>query len=99
MFTWRLELVGAVIGLALLVWCLRRAAWGWAAYTAVTMTAYLLSTWYFAIPRGLLGLFPLPILLAGVLRGRPQVAAAVLAASAALWALGVAVFVRGPWVG
>ena len=98
-FTWRLELVGAVIGLVLLVWCLRRAAWGWATYTAITMAAYLLSTWYFSIPRGLLGLFPLPILLAGVLRGRPQVTAAVLAASAALWALGVAVFVRGPWVG
>jgi len=98
-FTWRLELVGAVIGLALLVWCLRRAEWGWAAYTGLTMAAYLLSTWYFSIPRGLLGLFPLPLLVARLLHGRDQVFAGVLAGSAALFALAVAVFVRGPWVG
>jgi hypothetical protein len=98
-FTWRLELVGAVLGLVLLLWCLRRAEWGWAAYTGLTMTAYLLSTWYFSIPRGLLGLFPLPLLLAKALRGRDQVFALLLAGSAALFALGLAVFVRGPWVG
>ena len=100
-FTWRLELVGAVIGLALLVWCLRprEAEWGWATYTGLTMAAYLLSTWYFSIPRGLLGLFPLPLLVARALRGRDQLFAALLAASAALFSLGVAVFVRGPWVG
>jgi len=73
--------------------------WAWAAYTAGTLAAYLLSTWYFSVPRGLLGLFPLPLLLAGVLRRRPQLAASVLAISAGLFSLGVAVFVRGPWVG
>jgi hypothetical protein len=73
--------------------------WAWAAYTAGTLAAYVLSTWYFSVPRGLLGLFPLPLLLAGVLRRRPQLAASVLAISAGLFSLGVAVFVRGPWVG
>jgi len=122
-FTWRLELVGVVIGLSLLVWCLLhrsrtagadagadagagvgaagagRPEWAWAAYTAATLAAYLLSTWYFSVPRGLLGLFPLPLLLAGALRRRPQLAAIVLAISAGLFSLGVTVFVRGPWVG
>jgi Mannosyltransferase (PIG-V) len=175
-FTWRLELLGAVIGLGLLLWCLlpshrgasatlgsaagsspsgspadsgnapdrqapdaasveRRGAeaagaeaagaegegtegggkdggpgggggeeplgpaWGWAAYTGVTLAAYLLSAWYFSVPRGLLGLFPLPLLLAGVLRRRPQLAQMVVSVSAGLFGLGVAVFVRGPWVG
>lgn len=73
--------------------------WGWAAYTAGTLAAYVLSAWYFSVPRGLLGLFPLPLLLAGALRRRPQLAAMVLAISAGLFSLGVAVFVRGPWVG
>jgi hypothetical protein len=76
-----------------------RPEWAWAAYTAGTLAAYLLSTWYFSVPRGLLGLFPLPLLLAGVLRRRPQLAAAALAICAGLFSLGVAVFVRGPWVG
>ena len=98
-FTWRLELVGAVIGLALLAWCLWRAEWGWAVYSGLTMAAYLLSTWYFSIPRGLLGLFPLPLLLARALRGRDSAFAVLLAGSSMLCALGVAVFVRGPWVG
>jgi hypothetical protein len=74
-------------------------AWGWAAYTGGTLAAYLLSAWYFSVPRGLLGLFPLPLLLAGVLRRRPQFGQMALAISAGLFGLGVTVFVRGPWVG
>lgn len=98
-FTWRLELVGAAIGLTLLAWCLLRREWGWSVYVGLTMTTYLLSTWYFSIPRGLLGLFPLPLLLARALRGHPQAFAVALAISASMFSLGVAVFVRGPWVG
>lgn len=98
-FTWRLELIGAAAGLILLAWCLLRREWGWSVYTGLTMALYLLSTWYFSIPRGLLGLFPLPLLLAGAVRTRPQAFAVLLAVFAALFSLGVAVFVRGPWVG
>jgi hypothetical protein len=95
-FTWRIELVAAAVGLGLVVWALVRREWGYAAFMGSTMGVLLTSTWYFSIPRVLLTMFPAVLLLASFTTrpGRHEFAIAVMAPIAAL---GVVVFTRGAW--
>jgi hypothetical protein len=95
--TWRLELVAAVIGVALVVWALAVREWGYAAYMGAAMAALMTSTWYFSIPRMLLTFFPAVLLLTRYTMrraGRHEIALAVLAPVACL---GVIVFTQGAW--
>jgi hypothetical protein len=95
-FTWRLELIAAAIGVALVVWAVSRREWGYAAFMGSVMAALLTSTWYFSIPRMLLTMFPAFLLLASFTShgARHEVAIAVLAPLAAL---GVVVYTHGAW--
>jgi len=95
--TWRLELVAAIVGVALVVWALTAREWGYAAYMGAAMTALMTSTWYFSIPRMLLTFFPAVLILARYTMrraGRHEFALAVMAPVAAV---GVVVFTQGAW--
>jgi hypothetical protein len=95
-FTWRVELLAAVIGVGLVVWAMVKREWGYAAFMGSMMAALLTSTWYFSIPRMLLTMFPAVLLLASITRraGRHEVAIALLAPPAGL---GVVVYTQGAW--
>jgi Mannosyltransferase (PIG-V) len=95
--TWRLELIAAVIGIALVLWALVVREWGYAAYMGTAMTALMTSTWYFSIPRMLLTFFPAMLLLARYTMRRSGRHEIVVALMAPVAALGVVVFTQGAW--
>lgn len=95
--TWRLEIVAALVGVALVVVLVRRREWSYAAYAAATLAVYLTSSWYYSVPRALLVLFPAVIVLADLTDRHPRAADAVVALLAPLATLGVIVFTRGGW--
>ena len=93
----RVEILAAAIGVALVAWALYRREWGYAAYMGPMMAVLLVSTWYYSIPRVLLTFFPAVIWLAVWSRrgeGRRELIMASLAPAAAL---GVIVFTQGAW--
>ena len=96
-FSWRIELVAAALGVAFTVWALKRREWGYAAYMGATMAAIMTSTWYFSIPRLLLSLFPIYLFLAGWTVRKESRHEYLLAVTAVLAAVGVIVFTRGAW--
>jgi hypothetical protein len=95
--TWRVELVAAVIGVALVVWTLAVREWGYAAYMGTAMAALMTSTWYFSIPRMLLTFFPAVLLLARYTMRRAGRHEILLAVMAPVASLGVIVFTQGAW--
>lgn len=95
-FAWRLEIVAAALGVGFTLWALLKRWWGYGVYMAATMAYLLTSTWYFSIPRLLLGLFPIPLLLAGWAQTRAR-RDLMLAVLGPLSALGVIVFTQGAW--
>lgn len=97
LLTWRLEIVAAVVGVALVLELLRRRAWGYAAYAGVTLAVMLTSSWYYSVPRALLVLFPAVLVLAELTERRPVAHQVVLVLLAPLATLGVVVFTRGGW--
>jgi hypothetical protein len=95
--TWSLEIVAAIVLVATLVAVLRRRDWLWIGYLAPMTAVLLTSSWYYSLPRMLLGVIPLFTLLgAWAARGRWR-HEAVLVVSLPLATLGVATFVRGGW--
>lgn len=95
--TWSLEIVAAVVLVATLVAVVRRRDWLWIGYLAPMTAVLLTSSWYYSLPRMLLGVIPLFTLLgawAGRGRWRHE---AVMVVSLPLATLGVATFVRGGW--
>ena len=96
-FAWRLEVLAAVVGLVFLGWVLWKREWGYATYMGATLAALMTSTWYFSIPRILLGLFPMMLLLAGWSLVHPRRHETVILVLAPLAALGVVVYTRGIW--
>ncbi len=95
-FAWRLEIVAAAAGVGFTVWAFVRRWWGYGTYMALTLGYLLTSTWYYSVPRLLLGLFPIFLLLASW-AGRGARRDALLVVSALCAALGVIVFTRGAW--
>lgn len=96
-FAWRIEVLAAAIGIAFVVWAMRKREWGYAAFMGSLLATLLVSTWYFSIPRMLLAMFPITLFLAAWSRDRPARHEAVLLGSAAVCALGVIVFTQGAW--
>ena len=75
----RAEVVSMVVGLGVVVWCLRRRLWAEASWVGVQVLAFSLSYWFFSVNRATLLWFPLWIMLAawGARRPARPVAAAV----------------------
>src|ERR671919_756118 len=96
-FTWRMEIVAAALGVGLVLWALVRREWGYAGFMGAMMAALLTSTWYFSIPRMLLTMFPAVLVIAEFTHGRPMRHELVVAVMAPVAALGVVVFTRGAW--
>lgn len=97
MLAWRIEVVAAVAGLALVALALARREWGYAAFMGATMAALVSSTWLYSVPRMLLTFFPAVVWAAGWTgrdARRHDVAIALLAPFAAL---GVIVFTGNAW--
>jgi hypothetical protein len=96
-FAWRIEILAAAAGLALVGWALMKREWGYATFMGATMAALLASTWYFSIPRMLLSFFPAALFLAEWSGGRGPRHELLLASFAPLAGLGVVVFTHGAW--
>lgn len=96
-FAWRMEIVAAALGIAFVVWAVRKKEWGYATFMGTFLATLLVSTWYFSIPRMLLTMFPIALFLAAWTRGRDDRHEAVLLGSAALCVMGVIVFTQGGW--
>ncbi len=93
----QVEVLAALVGLALVGWALYRREWDAAAYMGPMLGVLLVSTWYYSVPRVLLTFFPAMIWLArwtGRGEGRHELVVASLAPVATL---GVIVFTRGGW--
>jgi hypothetical protein len=97
LFTWRMEIVAAAVGVGLVVWAVAKREWGYAGFMGLMMAALLTSTWYFSIPRMLLTMFPAVLLLAAITKDRPVRHELTIALMAPVAALGVIVFTRGAW--
>jgi len=96
-FTWRMEIIAAAVGVALVIWALAKREWGYAGFVGSMMAALLTSTWYFSIPRMLLTMFPAVLVLVELTSRRPIRHELAIAVMAPVAALGVLVFTRGAW--
>jgi hypothetical protein len=92
------ELVATAVGVLFTVVAARRREWGYAVFMGSLMLVLLIDgPTYFSIPRMLLTLFPIPLLLAAMTRGRPVFHEAALAFSVMFATLGVLVWTGGGW--
>lgn len=96
-FAWRIEILAAGAGVGLTIWALLKKEWGYAAYMGVFIATLMMSTWYFSIPRMLLGFFPAVLFLAAAVRGRSTLHEIALVTLAPIATLGVIVYTRGAW--
>ena len=94
---YRLEVVAAVLGLAMVVWALARREWGYAAFMGSTLIVLTTSTEYFSIPRILLTFFPAAVFLAQSSLRRKRLHESLLIVMAPLAAVGVVVYTQGAW--
>lgn len=95
--TWRLEVVAAVVGVAVVVVAIRRRDWGYATFMGPLWVVLLSSTWYYSLPRMLVSMFPVVVYLAhwtGRGRWRHDVVVLTLAPLATVGAI---VFTSGAW--
>jgi Gpi18-like mannosyltransferase len=95
-FAWRLEILAAFAGVGFTIWAVVKRWWGYAAYMAATLIYLMTSTWYFSIPRLMLGLFPIFLLLGDWARS-PARRELLIAVMGPVAALGVIVFTQGAW--
>ena len=93
----RLELVGAAIGVGFVAWAVLRREWGYATFIGLTLAVMLSSSWYFSVPRILVTFFPAVIFLAESTRGRPTAHAVLISILSPLAAMGAIVFTQGRW--
>ena len=93
---WLGELAATALGTVFAIWAARRREWGYAAFMGCLMAVALTSgPLYLSVPRHLLGLFPIPLILAGVTRERPLAAGTLVGVLAPTATLGVLIYTRG----
>ncbi|MEV4564930.1 mannosyltransferase family protein [Nonomuraea sp. NPDC049419] len=95
----RMEIAGAVVVVAALVWLLVLRRWSEAVYTGLQAAALMTSAYYLSIPRSLLLWFPLWVLVARVATRRPWLFALYLLISGPLMLVNMARFLSGAWAG
>jgi hypothetical protein len=97
LFAWRLEVVAAIVGAAVVLWAAIRREWGYATYMGTGLAVLTTSTWYYSIPRLLLTWFPIALFLASFTRSgqkRHDLVVVLLASSAAM---GVILYTKSFW--
>ena len=97
MFAWRLEIVTAIVGFALVVWALAKREWGYASYMGLGLAALVTSSWYYSIPRVVLTWFPVMLFMAAATRGREKRHEVMLLGLVPLAAMGVLLYTRNIW--
>lgn len=95
----KLELLAAVVGIALVIWLARRRRWAELVYVGLSVFALVTSTAYMSVPREMLLWWPLWTGLAVWMARRRWVTAAYVAISGSVM-VGVALlFFSGQWAG
>ena len=97
MMVYRLEIIGAAVGVAFVAWALAKREWGYAAFMGLTLGALLVSYEYMSIPRILLTFFPVILFAAQATRRDPAAHEVYLASTTALMTMGVLIYTRGGW--
>lgn len=92
----RMEIVGAVVAVGVLIWLLAMRHWSEFVYTGLQAGALMTSAYYLSIPRSLLLWFPLWVAIARL--GRPVVVAYALVFGP-LMVLNALRFLTGAWAG
>jgi len=97
LIAWRVEIVAAALGIALVVWALIKREWGYAAYMGAMHGALITSSWYYSIPRAMLTMFPAAIFMATHTKRKPHRHEPLLIAFASVAMFGVIVYTRDHW--
>ena len=97
MFAWRLEIVAALIGLALVIWALVKKEWAYATYMGLGLGALVTSSWYYSIPRMLLTWFPVMLFLVAFTKDSPRRHEIALLTLTPVACLGVLLYTRNIW--
>jgi len=93
---WLGEILAMMVGVGFTAWAVQKREWGYAAYMGSLMMLLLFKgPMYGSVPRFLLGLFPIPLFLAGFSRNRPVVALALVGVLAPAATLGLLIYTRG----
>jgi hypothetical protein len=95
----RMEIAGAVLAVAVLLWLAAMRWWGELVYTGLQAAALMTSAYYLSIPRSLLLWFPLWVALARLATRRRWVIVGYAMVAAPLMLLGVTRFLDGAWAG
>jgi hypothetical protein len=95
----RMEIAGAVLAVAVLVWLLVLRRWSELVYTGAQAAALMTSAYYLSVPRSLLLWFPLWVLIAKVATRRAWVIALYALISGPLMLVNTARFLSGAWAG
>ncbi|WP_113705050.1 mannosyltransferase family protein [Nonomuraea lactucae] len=95
----RMEIAGAVLTVAVLVWLLVMRRWSEVVYTGLQAAALMASAYYLSIPRMLLLWFPLWVALARLATGRRWVIVVYAAVAGPLMVLDTVRFLSGAWAG
>ncbi|GAA1257679.1 hypothetical protein GCM10009677_05230 [Sphaerisporangium rubeum] len=100
-FAWpfRMEIAGALLGVAALLWLLIRRRWSEFLYVALQLGALVLSAYYLSIPRSALLWWPVWILLAQAAVRRKPVLWTYALLAGPLMVLNVLTFLSGAWAG
>ncbi len=96
-FTWRLEIVFALLSLILLVWLMWRGYLGYSIYVGATLLIGLSNAWYYSTPRLALAFFPFAFLIAAFVKRRDRANTYVVLAMASIATVGVVAYTRGAW--
>ncbi|MEU8246351.1 mannosyltransferase family protein [Nonomuraea sp. NPDC048916] len=95
----RMEIAGAVLSVAVLVWLAVARRWSELVYTGLQAGALMTSAFYLSIPRSLLLWFPLWLAMARLATGRRWVIVVYAMVSGPLMVLNAVRFMSGAWAG
>jgi hypothetical protein len=95
----RMEIAGAVLAVAVLLWLAAMRWWSELVYTGLQAAALMTSAYYLSIPRSLLLWFPLWVALARLATRRRWVIVGYAMVAGPLMLLGVTRFLDGAWAG
>ncbi|MFG1709341.1 mannosyltransferase family protein [Nonomuraea sp. M3C6] len=95
----RMEIAGAAVAFAVLVWLLLLRRWSELVYTGMQAAALMTSAYYLSIPRSLVLWFPLWVLVARAATRRAWVIALYAMISGPLMLVNTGRFLSGAWAG
>jgi hypothetical protein len=93
---WLGEVLAVIVCAGFTGWAVQKREWGYAAYMGSLLALLIFKgPMYASVPRYLLGLFPIPLFLAGLSRNRPVVSITLIGVLAPAATLGLLIYTRG----